>query len=86
MVQLVQCPLIVFGGSIEPFLIPQPVFHNWCNNDHGMYYPVCGMVCVCVCVYIYIYIYIYILNKKRNFRLVYIVFVVLKNSLCNEII
>ena len=22
----------------------QPVLHDWCNKDHGMYYPVCGMV------------------------------------------
>ena len=22
----------------------QPVLHDWCNNDHGMCYPVCGMV------------------------------------------
>ena len=22
----------------------QPVHHDWCNNGHGMYYPVCGMV------------------------------------------
>ena len=22
----------------------QPVFHDWCNKDRGMYYPVCGMV------------------------------------------
>ena len=21
-----------------------PVRHNWCNKDCGMYYPVCGMV------------------------------------------
>ena len=21
-----------------------PVLHNWCNNSHGMCYPVCGMV------------------------------------------
>ena len=25
------------------FLI-QPVLHDWCNKDHGMCYPVCGMV------------------------------------------
>ena len=22
----------------------QPVFHDWCNKDRGMCYPVCGMV------------------------------------------
>ena len=22
----------------------QPVLHDWCNKDHGMCYPVCGMV------------------------------------------
>ena len=21
-----------------------PVLHDWCNKDHGMCYPVCGMV------------------------------------------
>ena len=26
------------------FFLFHPVFHNWCNKDHGMYYPVCGMV------------------------------------------
>ena len=22
----------------------QPVLHDWCNKDRGMYYPVCGMM------------------------------------------
>ena len=22
----------------------QPVFYDWCNKDHGMWYPFCGMV------------------------------------------
>ena len=26
------------------FFLFQPVFYNWCNKDHGMYYPVCRMV------------------------------------------
>ena len=31
------------GAPIELFLVP-PVLHNWCNKDHSIYYPVCGMV------------------------------------------
>ena len=31
------------GAPIELFLLP-PVLHNWCNKDHSIYYPVCGMV------------------------------------------
>ena len=28
------------------YLSFQPVFHNWCNKDHGMYYPIGRMVVV----------------------------------------
>ena len=26
------------------YLSFNPELHAWCNKDHGMYYPVCGMV------------------------------------------
>ena len=35
------CSLIV--DPLSCFLF-QPMLHNWCNKDLGMYYPVCGMV------------------------------------------
>ena len=34
-----------FVGSIPlSYFSFQPVFHDWFNKGHGMYYPVCGMV------------------------------------------
>ena len=39
----------------------QPVLHDWCDKDRGMYYPVCGMfMYVCVCIYVCMYVYMYV--------------------------
>ena len=39
------------GSSDQSFMVDplsyflfEPVHHNWCNKDHGMCYPVCGMM------------------------------------------
>ena len=39
------------GSSDRSFMVDplsyfllQPVFHNWFNKGHGMYYPICGMM------------------------------------------
>ena len=39
------------GSSDRSFMVDllsyfsfQPVFHDWCNKDRGMCYPVCGMM------------------------------------------
>ena len=48
---MVECSVMVLwvirsiphAGSIHCFFIP-PLFHDWCNKGHGMYYPVCEMV------------------------------------------
>ena len=37
---MVECHLLV--KLVKQFL--DPVLHNWCNKDYGMYYPICGMV------------------------------------------
>ena len=34
---------IPHGGPIDRFLVP-PVLHYWYNKDHGMCYPVCGIL------------------------------------------
>ena len=33
----------LWGGLIGYFSF-QPVLHDWCNNGHGMCYPVCGIL------------------------------------------
>ena len=35
---------ILHGVDPLSYFSFQPVFHNWCNKEHGMCYPVCGMV------------------------------------------
>ena len=40
-----------------------------------------NLLCMCVCVCVFVYT-----EQKRSFQFVHVVFVVLKNSLCNEII
>ena len=32
------------GLILNGYFSFQPVHHYWCNKDHGMCYPVCGMV------------------------------------------
>ena len=35
------------GHRIDPswcYFSFQPVLHDWCNKEHGMCYPVCGLV------------------------------------------
>ena len=35
------------GRRIDPplsYFSFRPVLHDWCNKDHGMCYPVCGMM------------------------------------------
>ena len=34
---------ILHGGPIELNLVPTSA-PDWCNKDHGMYYPVCAMM------------------------------------------
>ena len=36
-------PTYLLPPSLPHFSF-QPVLHDWCNNDRGMYYPVCGMM------------------------------------------
>ena len=35
---------ILHGVDPLSYFSFQPVLHDWCNKDHGMCYPVCGMV------------------------------------------
>ena len=35
---------ILHGVDPLSYFSFQPVLHDWCNKDRGMYYPVCGMV------------------------------------------
>ena len=34
----------ILGHWIDPDFLFKPLLHNWCNKDHCMRYPVCGMV------------------------------------------
>ena len=50
---MVECLLMVqWVIGLIPLVKPlsyfsfQPVLHNWCNKGWGMYYPLCGMVCI----------------------------------------
>ena len=38
---------ILYGEKKNTELFP--VFHDWCNKGHGMYYPVCGMMHIKEC-------------------------------------
>ena len=35
---------ILHGVDPLSYFSFQPVLHDWCNKDCGMYYPVCGMM------------------------------------------
>ena len=35
---------ILHGVDPLSYFSFQPVLHDWCNKDRGMYYPVCGMM------------------------------------------
>ena len=43
----------------------QTVFHNWCNKDHSMYYPICGRSVINVDYY---FLFILKFNKKSELQ------------------